>query len=270
MPGLARFLALLRRQARGQNSISVLPIQNKLDLKKKKKTRRRSKRHTNLTMRIDSSSSSLRLQAVEFLIQSATQLEVTPIVKYTALTLFADRFYSSLSRFIQRDDKRSWLLQPIRESSLQLFGLISLWISSKIHDSRLLSVKSLKSLGDKFIQEDHFTTRDFLEAYEWVFYFASLLLKVLDFEIGTTNTAFGFIEALFIQFRGVAKAAELMNFDACMDIMDLLYETEETSVLYSSPCSLAASVLAFFNILQVSAYVTTVPQQRWEFPIIPW
>lgn len=35
-----------------------------------------------------------------------------------------------------------------------------------------------------------------------------------------------------------------MKFEACMDIMDLLYEKEETSVLYRSPRSLAASILA--------------------------
>lgn len=84
----------------------------------------------------------------------------------------------------------SWLLRPLRESNLQLFSLVSIWISSKvgnhnllimgfhcwrrlyvshisclqIHDSQPLSVKSLKLLGDKMIKEQHFTTRDFLEA----------------------------------------------------------------------------------------------------------
>lgn len=47
------------------------------------------------------------------------------------------------------------------------------------------------------------------------------------------------------EFREVAKFGNLVNFEACMDVMDLLYEKEETSTLYSSPHSLAASVLVF-------------------------
>lgn len=34
----------------------------------------------------------------------------------------------------------------------------------QIHDSRPLSVKTYKSLGDKIISDQHFTARDFLEA----------------------------------------------------------------------------------------------------------
>ncbi|XP_062172279.1 cyclin-J18-like isoform X7 [Alnus glutinosa] len=109
-------------------------------------------------------STDMRLRLIQFLMRSTQELEVSPNVKYAALSFFADRFYPSLSRLAQGDDTANWLLQPIRESNLQLFALISLWISSKIHDSRPLSVKSLKSLGDKTIKEQHFTTRDFLEA----------------------------------------------------------------------------------------------------------
>ncbi|KAJ9708629.1 hypothetical protein PVL29_000588 [Vitis rotundifolia] len=195
-------------------------------------------------------SGSVRLRVLAFLIQSAHRLEVTPIVKYTSLSLFADRFYPCLPRLMQVKHTGSWLLQPMRESHLQLFALISIWISSKIHDSRPLSMKSLKSLGDGIINEQHFTTRDFLEA-------------VLNFEIGASNIAFVFLEELLIQFKGIAKVGELVNFEACLDIMDLLYEKEETSVLYSSPCSLAASIL-------VASYVITVPRQKWEFPVLPW
>ncbi|RVW89183.1 Cyclin-J18 [Vitis vinifera] len=155
----------------------------------------------------------------------------------------------------------SWLLQPMRESHLQLFALISIWISSKIHDSRPLSMKSLKSLGDGIINEQHFTTRDFLEA-------EVVLMQVLNFEIGASNIAFVFLEELLIQFKGIAKVGELVNFEACLDIMDLLYEKEETSVLYSSPCSLAASILACSST--VASYVITVPRQKWEFPVLPW
>ncbi|KAK4596955.1 hypothetical protein RGQ29_014833 [Quercus rubra] len=184
----------------------------------------------------------LRLPLLQFLIQSAQDLKVAPIVKYAALSLFFDRFYPSLSRFTQQGDATAnWLLQPIRESNLQLFALISIWVSSKIHDSRPLSVKSLKSLGDKTITEQHFTTRDFVEA-------EVVLLQVLDFEIGTANNAFVFLEELYFQFKEVAKLGEVLNFEACIDIMDLLYERDETSVLYSSPRSLAASVLIFLSI----------------------
>ncbi|GMJ09632.1 cyclin J18 [Hibiscus trionum] len=199
----------------------------------------------------------LRKKSVEFLIRSSHLLRAPLIVKYTALSLFADRFLPSLTTLInERNQIGSWLLRSVEESNLQLFALISIWISSKIHDSRALSVKCLKSLGDEFINDQHFTTKDFVEA-EVVF------LQVLNFEIGTSNVAFVFLEELFIQFKGVAKVGELVSFEACMDVMDLLYEKEETSLLFSSPCSLAASIL-------VTSYVVTVPKQQWEFPVLPW
>ncbi|OMO60831.1 hypothetical protein CCACVL1_23861 [Corchorus capsularis] len=89
------------------------------------------------------------------------------------------------------------------------------------------------------------------------------LQEVLNFEIGTSNVAFISLEELFIQFKEVAKVGELVNFEACMDVMDLLYEKEETSLLFSAPRSLAASIL-------VTSYVITVPKQQWEFPVLPW
>ncbi|KAI8005668.1 Cyclin-J18 [Camellia lanceoleosa] len=82
-----------------------------------------------------------------------------------------------------------------------------------MHDSHPLSVKCLKSLGDKMIKEQRFTTRDFLEA-----------------------------EVVLMQ--GIATVGKLVNFEACMDIMDLLYEKDQTSALYNSPKYLAASILA--------------------------
>lgn len=39
--------------------------------------------------------------------------------------------------------------------------------------------------------------------------------------------------------------------EACMDVMDLLYEYEETSVLYRSPQALAASILVHFPFPQL-------------------
>ncbi|CDP05475.1 unnamed protein product [Coffea canephora] len=105
-----------------------------------------------------------RPRVLEFLIHCAQELDVSPMVKYSALTLFAERFYPSLSRFQDDRIKENWLLHPMTESNLQLFALTSLWISSKMHDSPPLSVKCLKSLGDKFIKDQHFTARDLLEA----------------------------------------------------------------------------------------------------------
>lgn len=77
------------------------------------------------------------------------------------------------------------------------------------------------------------------------------------------NIAFTHLEELLIQLKGVAQIGEYVKLGDCLDIMDILYEKEETMVLYNSPCSLAASVL-------VVAYVIMVPKQRWEFPILPW
>ncbi|XP_027189019.1 cyclin-J18 isoform X3 [Cicer arietinum] len=225
-------------------------------------------------------SSCSRLNTIEFLIKSSQHLQVSPIVKYSAFSFFADRFLPSLPPFIKGASSLNWLLQPVTESTLQLFVLISIWISSKIHDSKPLSVASLKFLADNSINEQHFTNRNFLEA-------------VLNFEIGTANIAFSFLDELWIQIKGVAKVGELINFEACMEIMDLLYEKEETAFLYRSPHSLAASILVIstFHIaismlqiilykillleschilLQVVSYVMTVPKQKWEFPVLAW
>ncbi|XP_023525674.1 cyclin-J18 isoform X3 [Cucurbita pepo subsp. pepo] len=161
-----------------------------------------------------------------------------------------------IKRITSSNASRNWLLQPITESNLQLFALVSLWISSKLHTSHPLSIKLLKSFGDKMIKEQHFMTRDLLDA-EVIF------MQILKFEIGTANITFVFLEELLIQFKEVAKVGELVNWEACMDVMDLLYEKEETSVSYSSPCSLAAAIL-------VASYLITVPVQEWEFPVLPW
>ncbi|XP_022633295.1 cyclin-J18 [Vigna radiata var. radiata] len=199
-----------------------------------------------------------RVPLVEFFIQSAERLQVSPIVKYSAFSFLADRFVPSLPTFIQADgtSSSSWLLRPVTQSTLQLFALISLWISTKIHNSRPLSIACFKSLADTSIKEQHFTTRNFLEA-------EVLFMQVLNFEIGTANIAFFFLEDLWVQFRGVAKVGELISIEVCMDIMDLLYEKEDMSVHFRSPKSLAASIL-------VTSYVITVPKQKWEFPVLAW
>jgi CHASE1-domain containing sensor protein len=63
--------------------------------------------------------------------------------------------------------------------------------------------------------------------------------------------------------REISKIGDLLNMDVCMEILDILYETEDSSWLFNSPCQLAASAL-------VTAYAISVPKQRWEFPILPW
>ncbi|OIT04200.1 PREDICTED: cyclin-J18 [Nicotiana attenuata] len=201
----------------------------------------------------------LRGRVVEFLIQSAQELQVSPIVKYSALSLFADRFYPSLSsRQGNNDAAKTWLLQPpLRESNLQLFALAALWISTKIHDSPPLHVKCFKSLADNTITEQHFTTKDFLEA-------ELVLMQVLKFEIGMLRSiAFRFLEDLNTKLREVARVGEQLNIEACMDIMDLLYEKGEISSFNTSPRHLAASIM-------VAAYLITVPVQKSEFPILLW
>ncbi|XP_048445277.1 cyclin-J18-like [Pyrus x bretschneideri] len=90
-----------------------------------------------------------------------------------------------------------------------------------------------------------------------------VLMQEVNFEIGMNNIAFVHFEELLLQLKGVAKDGELVNFEAGMDIMDLLYEKEETSMLYTNPRSLAASIL-------VASYIITVPKQMLEFPVLPW
>ncbi|KAF3792406.1 Cyclin-J18-like [Nymphaea thermarum] len=106
----------------------------------------------------------------------------------------------------------------------------------EMHDVSPLSVRTLKSLADVMISDQHFTARDFIEA-EMVF------MKVLRFEIGAANIAFFFLEELLYQFREIAKVGDSLKLSVCMDIMDLLYEDEGTSLHHYSPRSLAAAIL---------------------------
>ncbi|KAL3650648.1 hypothetical protein CASFOL_007051 [Castilleja foliolosa] len=195
----------------------------------------------------------LRSRVIQFLIQSARLLKVSQMVKYSALSLFANRFYPALSRLEDSNGTKNWLLHPIEESNMQLFALVSLWVASKLHDTPPLSVNNLKLLGDEFIKEQHYTKGDLLEAE-----------LVLKFGVGTSNIAFVLVEELLVQFKAIARVGEHVKYEACMDVIDLLYEHEETtSLLHSSPQALAASIL-------VVAYVITVPLQKWDFPVLPW
>lgn len=90
------------------------------------------------------------------------RLDLQPIVKYSALAFFADRFLPALPRcpiilesfvvwrtivLISRPGcvrkmgfcgarsgrvVRSWLLEPLRDSNLELFALVAVWIASKV------------------------------------------------------------------------------------------------------------------------------------------
>ncbi|GKC07688.1 cyclin-J18 isoform X2 [Tanacetum coccineum] len=87
--------------------------------------------------------------------------------------------------------------------------------------------------------------------------------EVIFMQIGTSDIVYRFLEDLLIQLKEVATVGDHLNIEVCMDIMDLLYEKEETSPLYSSPHSLVASIL-------VASYVITVPKHRLEFPLLLW
>ncbi|CAM0872189.1 unnamed protein product [Alopecurus aequalis] len=206
--------------------------------------------------------SSRRSHLLQFLLHASKRLDLRPIVKYSALDFFDARFLPALPRKMgfcgARSGRavRSWLIEPLRDSNLQLFALVAVWIASKIHAMRPLSVTSLKALSDRIIADQHFTCRDFAHA-EFVF------MEVLDYNIGCTNIAFIHLEELLVQFREISKLGDLLSMDVCMEIMDVLYETEDTSWLFNIACPLAASIL-------VTAYVISVPKQKWEFPILPW
>uniref|UniRef100_A0A0E0BSA0 Cyclin N-terminal domain-containing protein n=1 Tax=Oryza glumipatula TaxID=40148 RepID=A0A0E0BSA0_9ORYZ len=113
---------------------------------------------------------SRRRRLIEFLLHASTRLDLRPVVKYTALSFFADRLLPSLPRKMGFCGARggravtSWLLEPLRDSNLELFALVAVWIASKIHELKPLSVKSLKALGDRIIADQHFTCRDFANA----------------------------------------------------------------------------------------------------------
>ncbi|KAL2895527.1 Cyclin-J18 [Bienertia sinuspersici] len=207
-----------------------------------------------------SSASSYRIEAVKFLIKSAENLKVFPIIKYSALSLFNHRFFPSLSSSSpSRNNIHHWLLKkPLIFPHLQLFSLISLWISSKTYNSPPISVKSLKSISDQQIKDQHFTKSDFLDA-------EILFLQLLNFEIGTLkNSAFLVMEELMMKLKEVAKVGEMVSFEVCCDIMDLIYESDEISqMLKDSPVYIAAAIIA-------STYAMTVPKQRNEFPVIGW
>ncbi|CAL4930024.1 unnamed protein product [Urochloa decumbens] len=206
--------------------------------------------------------SSRRRHLLQFLLHASKRLDLRPIVKYSALEFFASRFLPALPRKMgycgarSRRAVRSWLLEPLRDSNLELFALVAVWIASKIHDLRPLSVKSLKALGDRIISDQHFTCRDFVDA-------ELLFMEVVEHNIGSSSIAFIYLEELLIHFREISKLGDLLDLDVCMDFLDILYETEDTSLLFNYPCSLAASTL-------VAAYVISVPKQTWEFPILPW
>ncbi|CAM8953331.1 unnamed protein product [Rhodiola kirilowii] len=215
----------------------------------------------------------IRARVVELLIVSAERLEVFPVVKYSAMSLFADRLCNTLSdsRHESGEDIDHWLLRPLTESSLQLFALISLWISSKMHTSRPVSVKSLKSLGDKMINDQHFTTRDYVEA-EVVF--MQVKVKAGRADSFKTHDRHDFIYyaltnflLAILFFSEISKIGEMVNFEVCMDIMDLVYEK---GTRYSDPVIFAASILASALALVIASYLITVPKQRHEFPLLQW
>ncbi|VAH88606.1 unnamed protein product [Triticum turgidum subsp. durum] len=114
--------------------------------------------------------SSRRSHLLQFLLHASNRLDLRPIVKYSALSFFDGRFLPALPRKMGFYGARSgwairsWLIEPLRDSNLELFVLVAVWIASKIHEMRPLSVKSLKALSDRIIADQHFTCRDFADA----------------------------------------------------------------------------------------------------------
>ena len=47
----------------------------------------------------------------------------------------------------------------------------------------------------------------------------------------------------FFTDREISKLGDLLSMDVCMEILDVLYETEDTSWLFDFPCPLASSTL---------------------------
>ncbi|KAJ8770808.1 hypothetical protein K2173_021455 [Erythroxylum novogranatense] len=202
------------------------------------------------------------------------ELQVIPIVKYMTLSLLFDRFYDSFrySRLVGVENLGHWLLKPIRESNLRLLPLYL--YGFPIDNSSPLSVKTLKSFGDKSILNDTFCS-GFLgsDGGRMCYNYLNVEIVFCRFWILSLvfgNVAFTFLEDLSSRLKGMAKVGELVNLEAFMDIMDLLYETEDSSLLYSCSLSLLASTWHVFLshssvLIFLASYVITVPKQRWSF-----
>ncbi|KAI7991431.1 Serine/threonine-protein phosphatase 2A 65 kDa regulatory subunit A beta isoform [Camellia lanceoleosa] len=68
---------------------------------------------------------------------------------------------------------------------------------------------------------------------------------------------------ILYEFRGIATVGKLVNFEACTDIMDLLYEKDHTSALHNSPKYLAALMLACaFTFLIFVGHLDDMPMVR--------
>ncbi|KAG1366342.1 hypothetical protein COCNU_13G001320 [Cocos nucifera] len=90
--------------------------------------------------------------------------------------------------------------------------------ASSLHDSRPLSMKSIKALGDNLITDQHFMTRDYAEA-------------VFGFDIGASNIAFVFLEDLLIQFRKLAnresaQCSRKRNQDLIVELQEKLTKSQ--------------------------------------------
>ncbi|KAB2624117.1 cyclin-J18 [Pyrus ussuriensis x Pyrus communis] len=80
------------------------------------------------------------------------------------------------------------------------------------------------------------------------------------------NIAFGHFEELLPQFKVVAKVGEVVNFDAGIEIIDILYEKKSRRHRCSTPI-LAPSL---YQSWHVASYIITAPKQMLEFPVLPW
>eukprot|EP01018_Ginkgo_biloba_P034901 Gb_03632 [translate_table: standard] len=77
------------------------------------------------------------------------------------------------------------------------------------------------------------------------------------------NILYLFLQDLLLQFRSIARAGKYLKLSVCLDILDIMYESEDLNVTFLSADVLAAAILSV-------AYVLTIPKGRSEFPLLPW
>jgi hypothetical protein len=76
-------------------------------------------------------------------------------------------------------------------------------------------------------------------------YAALMILTVLDLVYVQPNCIISndLLLIFFFTDREISKLGDLLSMDVCMEILDILYETEDTSWLFNFACPLAASTL---------------------------
>lgn len=130
----------------------------------------------------------------------------------------------------------SLICSVTKESSCTQF-VINSWYGGSVDKARFWILRLVHPiLLSYYLKNFYFSSSKFLLLIcytYWMIYISLFILRINWCHLSTSS-----------YYRGVAKVGELLRFEACMDIMDLLYEKEGTLTLYRSPRSLAASTLA--------------------------